>query len=346
MALNPCTTTGMLAPAMAQDLQASVARAMLVVRRKAPLSTIGCTTDTVANHAMAGQALRIVALVVGPIERARLETAVKGLGTAVFVSTIAIFRERALLTVPRITIVVAEPRDADGMPTAPLLKQLRDAHPETPIIVYCSAGGHDSREILEMAGIGVHDLIFRGATDTPVLLRATFESAARTCGAETILGRIRDILIPEGRQIVEYCLFHPTLATSVEAVAHGLGLHRKTLVNRCARVGLPVPGVLIAWSRLLLFGHTFRTRCGPVEDVALLIGFPSGTALRNMLKRYCGLRPRDLQGSLGLEQLLTKFRHALAAAALCAPRGPRTGAESLIVDPATLEQRRLRSARF
>lgn len=275
---------------------------------------------------MAVLALRIVALVVGPIERARVESAAKGFWSVTFVSTITALRERALLTVPRATVVVAEPRDSDGLPTAPLLKQLRAAHPDTPIVGYCNAAGHDSREILEIATVGVHDLVFKGTTDSPTLLRATCESAARTCSAEAVLGKISDELIPEGRQIVEYCLYHPTLATSVAAIAKGLALHRKTLVNRCARVGLPVPGVLLGWSRLLLFAHVLRSRCGPVEDLALLIGFPSGTALRNMLKRYSGLRPRDLQAPLGFDQLITRFRQALAVAALCAP-GPRRGAE-------------------
>ena len=270
--------------------------------------------------------VRIVALIVHALERARLQSAIRPPMSLTFVATVTELRKHFLLTVPRLTILLAEPVDAHGEATAPVLRQIKGAHPWSPLVIYCDAARHSSREIIELATVGVHELIFRGTSDAPTLVRAALESAARSCGAEVVLSRVERFLTLEARPIVEYCLYHPTRATGVAAVAQGLGLHRKTLVNRCARAGLPMPGFLIGWSRLLLFAHMARTRGGPVDDLALLLGFPSGTALRNMLKRYTALRTSDVHGLSGFDRLVTAFENALAASAALSPQAIRHSA--------------------
>jgi hypothetical protein len=37
------------------------------------------------------------------------------------------------------------------------------------------------------------------------------------------------------------------------------------------------------------------------------LNFPSPSALRNMLKRHTGLRPRDLRGEHGIDLLVARF---------------------------------------
>ena len=56
-------------------------------------------------------------------------------------------------------------------------------------------------------------------------------------------------------------------------------------------------------------GTTTRT----VERIALQLDFASDTALRNMIKRYTGMRAQDLRHSDGASVVLAHLTRALAA---------------------------------
>jgi AraC-like DNA-binding protein len=51
-----------------------------------------------------------------------------------------------------------------------------------------------------------------------------------------------------------------------------------------------------------------------VEEVAFELEYPSGNALRNMLRRYTGLRPVDLRSPAGGRRVLERFRYAMRGA--------------------------------
>jgi AraC-like DNA-binding protein len=93
----------------------------------------------------------------------------------------------------------------------------------------------------------------------------------------------------------------------VEQVARALNIHRKTLVNHCSAEGFPPPGSVIAWCLLLLTAGLLATPGVTVERIAVQLNFPSATALRNMLKRYTGLRPSDLRAENALAELCAEF---------------------------------------
>ena len=50
-----------------------------------------------------------------------------------------------------------------------------------------------------------------------------------------------------------------------------------------------------------------------IEQVALKLDFASGTALRNMFKRYTGLRTTEVRENGGVRCLLHAFKRELAA---------------------------------
>lgn len=52
-----------------------------------------------------------------------------------------------------------------------------------------------------------------------------------------------------------------------------------------------------------------------VEQVALMLDFPSGTALRNMFKRYTGLRTSEVRQNGGVRCVLHAFKKELVGAA-------------------------------
>ena len=255
----------------------------------------------------------LLALIVGRLERLRIDTAVRGHATVRFVGTAGELIAQLIQAAPsRPIAVIVEPRDCDGRSTAPIVRQLVEAHPALPIIGYCHAGYEHSRDILELGLAGAHELLFHGIDDSGVALRGVVSSAGQACAAAQVLRAIkRDVpeaLVP----MFEFCLSYPERATSVQAVAQVLGVHRKTLVNYCAQAALPPPGAVLAWCRLLLVGHFLETPGPTVEGIALRVEFASATALRNMLRRYTGLRPQQVRERGGLRCVVDAFRQSLA----------------------------------
>src|SRR6185295_17460341 len=167
--------------------------------------------------------------------------------------------------------------------------------PRVALVGYCRATHEHSRDIIELAGAGIHEIILRDATDWGSALRDTLVRATQSCGAAQAIEALHDLVPDELRPLVEYCLHFPHLSTSVPRVAAELGVHRKTLVNYTARFGFPSPSIIIAWCRLIIAAHLLESRGDAVERTAMALEYPSATALRNMLRRYAGQRPADLR---------------------------------------------------
>jgi AraC-like DNA-binding protein len=254
----------------------------------------------------------VLALITGRLERLRIATAVQGHAVVRFVGTTGDLLAHLgdSHTLPMAMIV--EPRDCDGRPTAGIVRQLANAHPTLPIVAYCHAGYQYSRDILELAAAGAHELLFHGVDDSGVALRGVLTSASQACAAAQIMRAIASEVPPALVPLFEFCLAYPERATSVQAVAHVLGVHRKTLVNYCAQASLPPPSAILAWCRLLLVGHFLETPGRTIEGIALGVEFTSATALRNMLRRYTGLRPQQVRERGGLCCIIDAFRRRLA----------------------------------
>ena len=196
---------------------------------------------------------------------------------------------------------------------ADTVQALRQRLPSLSIIGYCRIGHEHSSAILGLATAGVHELVFRGVDDSGVALRAVLGSAEHACAAEGLLATLLPLLPPSLHPFARYCLNFPHRAHTVGEVAHALGVNRKTLVNYCARARLPAPATLLGWCRLLLATHYLVATTRTVERIALRLDFPSDTALRNMMKRYTGMRAQELRHPGGTDLLFAKLASILAA---------------------------------
>jgi AraC-like DNA-binding protein len=274
----------------------------VVTRRGVPLRSVTAPEETPV----------VLALIAGRLERLRINTAVRGHATVHFVGSAGELLTYLVEARSLPIALIVEPRDCDGRSTASIVRQLVAAHPALPIIGYCHAGYEHSRDILDLGLAGAHELLFHGIDDSGVALRSVLTSAGQACAAAQVLSAIApdipDALLP----MFEFCLAYPERATSVQAVAQVLGVHRKTLVNHCAQASLPPPGAVLAWCRLLLVGHFLETPGRTVEGIALRVEFASATALRNMLRRYTGLRPQQVRERGGLRCVVDAFRRSLA----------------------------------
>lgn len=248
-----------------------------------------------------------VLLVRDRTDRAKLAEALRGRARPVFVDSAQDLEQRVSRSVDPIIAVIAEPRDADGVPSAPALARLHALRPGLSLVGYCDAGHEYSSDILELAIAGVHELMFRRLDESRHVLASVLARATHATAAEHVLAIVLPQLPAAAATYVGYCVHHAREDFDVEQLAAAFGLHRKTLGIRCREAGLPTPNALIAWCRLFVVAHLLAEGDRLVDDVALALDFPSPGALRNLVKRYTGGRPLDLRAGGGVRAVVACF---------------------------------------
>lgn len=212
-------------------------------------------------------------------------------------------------------VVVVDLRDPVGESTLPAVRRIREDFPSVPVVLYCAISPSVSRDMLEFARAGVNDLVLRDVDDVKVTLRASLTSAADHCSARAVAAELEGLVPANVAAMIRYCLENGRRALTVEDVAAALNVHRKTLVGRLNAAGLPTPSAIIAWCRLLVSARLLEDPGRSVEQVALMLDFPSGTSMRNMVKRYTGLRAGELRENGGLRCVLHAFKRELTQTA-------------------------------
>lgn len=252
---------------------------------------------------------RMVALVVGRLDRARLVDAARGLVTLEFVDTLADLEGAVLRGAPMVAIVLIEPFDKQRAPSAPLIARLSTVRPDVALIAYLTRG--NAADFLALARAGAHDVVFRGEDTTRSVRDALSRASAEVAGA-SVLRALENVLSAEALSLVAYCLEYAHAKTTTDDVARHLGVHRKTLVHRCRVAGLPAPGALLVWVRLMVAASMLEAPGRLVEDVAEALSLRSPSVLRNAFKRYTGRRATELREAGGLAAVIAAFRHPKA----------------------------------
>jgi len=244
---------------------------------------------------------------------ARVRHALQGRARMVVCST-----ARELAEVMRrevVRAVVVEPFDAGGASLASTVAAIRGAHPSVAILVYCRLDPESVREILPLARAGIDELIIHNADELASAIKSRLANADEHCSAREVLRRLASHVPRTLQPLLAFCLFNASRNLTVESLASAFGVDRKTLSRRLLKEGWPAPGAILAWSRVLLVSHLIEQHERPVDQIALALDYPSGTALRNALRRYVGLCPNEIRMRGGLACALQAFVDSLS------PRG-------------------------
>jgi AraC-like DNA-binding protein len=253
----------------------------------------------------------VAAMVTDPVSRARLVDALRNEASVRYCERLS--EVTALVEAGLANLVVVDHRDYDGRPTLPTVRRLRDEFPSVPIVMYVPMSAIVSGAVMEYARAGVSQLVFQGVDDLKASLRSAVDAAFDQVSASRLGEEFEPLIPPTIVPFLRYCLEHSRRDLSVEEVAMAMGVHRKTLVDRLKAAHLPSPRAMIGWCRLLMAARMLDDPGRTVEQVALKLDFPSGTALRNMFKRYTGLRTAEIRENGGVRCLIHAFKRELAA---------------------------------
>lgn len=170
------------------------------------------------------------------------------------------------------------------------VRRVRESFPKLPVVLYAPLTRDTARRIMHLANAGADELLLADQDDGGDGLESLVIRAHVSRCAARAIDAMGDQLPAAARAILVQCMHLARKPLSVAARARAVGVNRKTLVNRLGAAGLPGPETVISWCRLLIACELLEDRGRSVERVALLLGFGSGAALRNMFRRYLGAR--------------------------------------------------------
>jgi AraC-like DNA-binding protein len=183
--------------------------------------------------------------------------------------------------------------------------------PLTPVIAW---GDADGRELFRLGKAGAADVVVSGHADNTTLVREIVEQALSRGLWPMLESRLRDGIDADALELIRYASEHIVDQIQVPELASAFEVSISTLERRCERWGMPTPGRLLLWLRVM---HGLRWLLEPgrsVESVGHQLGYSSGAAFRRAIKATTG-------GSGGAFRDLRGFEHAINQfIAECRPR--------------------------
>jgi AraC-like DNA-binding protein len=177
-------------------------------------------------------------------------------------------------------------------------------YPLTPILVW---GELDGRDLFRLGKAGAVEVVVSDDAANIPLIAELVHQVTNDRLAEQIDMRLRPILGADARALVRCAAKRIPDGIQVPDLAAANGISVSTLERRCEQWGLPTPGHLLLWLRIV---HGLRWLLEPgrsVESVASQLGYSSGAAFRRAIKVTLGGRPTPLRNQEGLARALDAF---------------------------------------
>src|SRR5687767_4452934 len=149
--------------------------------------------------------------------------------------------ERVLPTMTTCDALVLAPRDHRQRDAVDVVQRVAGQWPGTAIVIFCPPRSEDAVSFRALALAGAHQFVFEGVHNTAAALAAAVDHACHASSADIVVQKLEPLVPLELHSIVHVVLSRPDSLTTVDHVAAALGVHRKTLVNRCAKAGFIRP---------------------------------------------------------------------------------------------------------
>ncbi len=180
-----------------------------------------------------------------------------------------------------------------------LTRGVRDRYPDVPVFIHCDGPYVDPRELLLFFQAGAAEIVQGGQDELRKMFASVLATSGHRASARRIMTKLNPLLPPQARPLMEYLIDKGDVPLSIEQAASAVGVARRTLEKRLLSLGYPPPETLIGWCRLLVAAHLLEDQQRTFDAVALQLGFPSGMALRSMLRRYTGVTGKEARTEPG-----------------------------------------------
>jgi hypothetical protein len=166
------------------------------------------------------------------------------------------------------TIAITEWAHPADIALETMARRLRQEFPTVPVLAYVPLTPAGAKGLLAAGRAGAREAILAGHDDVGRALGAVLARASSLSVADRAVERLSRLTSPEVLAMLAYALRHARAAPGVSDIARSLHLHRKTLADQCRRAGVPPPGELARWGRLVVAGERRGGPCQPASQVA------------------------------------------------------------------------------
>lgn len=253
----------------------------------------------------------MVAAVVDPVERARLEAAGAGCFSVLHQATVP-DALRAVRENPVDAILLSVHRcDRDQVDA---LDHLVRSFPEIPTVALLSRSDPTAPEtLLRLGASGIRHVVdVTGPAGWARLRQLVLEPASRP--AARILGRLLgalERLPPDTRLFLEFMVRTAPGTPSVRHLARRLRVQPSTLVSRFVRAGLPSPKAYLAGIRLLYAAQYFEQEGLSVSDVAYRLECSSPQSFGRHLRAMLGVTASEFRRRFPFALAVERFLDTL-----------------------------------
>ena len=201
-----------------------------------------------------------------------------------------------------------------------------------PAVTYVDLNARGVRATLQLAPLGVRDLVIRGVEDDPESIRRIVEGVAGTAYGDRLVARLAEegVRLPEPLWRALRALFRrPQDFVSVAALSSAAGLTRRSLDRRLEQQGLATASDLLAIARALLAYRMLRESSDPVYAVARRLGYRMARQLARQFAVVTNMPPSMIRNALPPDRFLELVAGVLRGRARTrAPTSPRPYARS------------------
>jgi AraC-like DNA-binding protein len=178
------------------------------------------------------------------------------------------------------------------------VRQLKSSYPRVSLVAYVAAAPERGRDLFDAGRCGVDGLVMFDQDDDPQALLALINQAE----ARSIATIVRRAIVDAPRLVRDAVLVsivraHERLTPA--SLSRILLVSRRLLAQRLAESRLPPPQRLLTWGRLVVAAHLLEDPARSADGVALALGFPSGSAFRNVCQRYLHATPSQIRSRGG-----------------------------------------------
>lgn len=203
-----------------------------------------------------------------------------------------------------VTAAVANPHAEARKDGVLRIYRLFEDFPFTPIVAW---GELDGRDLYRLGKAGAADVILaHDADNAPQVTEVIHNTLERGIPRLVEVG-LQGHLLTDALALVRYAAQRIPNRIQVPDLAAAFDTSVSTLERRCERFGIPTPGRLLLWLRVLYGLHWLAEPGRSLESIADQLGYSSGAAFRRAIQATSGARGVPPRTYRSFHAALTRF---------------------------------------
>jgi AraC-like DNA-binding protein len=191
------------------------------------------------------------------------------------------------------------------------LERYMSDFPSVPVLAALVPDARRLDDVRRLGAMGISGVVSldEEATRRALLMRVTTARAGTL--RRTLKATLPPSFDPRARLVLDRAAELALHAGTVSDLAKELMESERTLLRRCERLGLPKPGEILGWMRILIAAALLNDPGRTVSSVAASCGYYSDTTLRRAVVSRTGMLPGQLRSAGGLRAAIPKFLDTL-----------------------------------